>query len=222
MNSQRFWEQVAESLFRQRVLLKLLAAEQSVFDRLRSDKSSSSSSDSEGADSKPLDDRKRTQASVSSDRTDFSPAISPRILKPQVQDARFQVARERLGSLVSFKKIRQLYRNHRTQMHLFDELPKNEDAIKLARMKHAEIRQAAPGSSAYRISAEAKIDGNLIFEGLDIDKKGYIVAEDLQCFFKREEKRKKAFKMLQLPVRGAFSHTFIELVFLLFESSSFG
>eukprot|EP01122_Echinamoeba_exundans_P005009 TRINITY_DN15194_c0_g1_i1.p1 TRINITY_DN15194_c0_g1~~TRINITY_DN15194_c0_g1_i1.p1 ORF type:complete len:791 (-),score=144.45 TRINITY_DN15194_c0_g1_i1:30-2402(-) len=199
MNSQRFWEQVAESLFRQRVLLKLLAAEQSVFDRLRSDRSSSSSSDPDRDDQKSQGDKKQKKASISSDQIDLSPPISPRILKPQVQDARFQVARERLGSLVSFKKIRQLYRNHRTQMHLFDELPKNEDAIKLARMKHAEIRQAAPGSSAYRISAEAKIDGNLIFEGLDIDKKGYVVAEDLQGFFKREEKRKKAFKMLQLP-----------------------
>lgn len=199
MNSQRFWEEVAESLFRQRVLLKLLTAEESVLDRLKS-----SRSDSEDSEGSPAPERSEQLGNVKVeevDSPDAAPKPVPRISKSDVQDARFQVARERLGGLVSFKKIRQLYRNHATQMHLFDNLAKKEDAIKLARMRHAEIRQAAPGSSAYRISAEAKIDGNMIFEGLDLDKKGYIVLDDLSGFFKADEKKKKAFKLLQLPVR---------------------
>lgn len=201
MNSQRFWEQVADSLFRQRVLLKLLANEEQVMNRL---KSSPHDSDDEidppqrhsQGDSKA--DPKLPSIVVQGPESE--PLTSRRPRKEEVQKARLEVAKERLGSLVSFKKIRQLYRNHRTQMHLFDRLPKNEDGIKLARMRHAEIRQAAPGSSAYRISAEAKIDGNLIFEALDIDKKGFLVPEDLESFFRGEEKRKKAFKILQLPV----------------------
>jgi hypothetical protein len=50
------------------------------------------------------------------------------------------------------------------------------------------------------VSDEAKINGNIIFDTLDRDKKGFITQDDVKPFFKHKNRYDHAFRILQLPV----------------------
>jgi hypothetical protein len=178
MNKKKFWTNVADSLFRQRMVLKFLAGKRKY----------------RGAQ---LPDQAAHQQSATSDAIGGSLGVS------RQATARTLAARERLTRLVSFKRIRQLYDNHQTQQNILDVL-RPKDGKQMMREKGAVIKAAKLGTDASKISVEAKIDGNRVFDILDIDKKGYLVPQDLVGFFNDAAKEQRAFKILQPPVRLFF------------------
>lgn len=147
-----FWEEVAESLFRQRALLKLLAGK-----------------------------RRKSRH--------LSEAASTRL-------------KQRLNDFVRFKALRQLVADHRQHMHLMESLEQELQKSKLNRARSVPGSFIQPTSG---VSEEAKMNGNIIFDTLDRDKKGYITIEDLKPFFKHTDRVEHAFKVLQLPVCSVLS-----------------
>lgn len=175
MNKKKFWTNVADSLFRQRLILKFLAAKRKY----------------RGAQ---LSNAAAKDQSVTSDAIGAATGVG------RQATARTLAARERLSRLVSFRRIRQIYDNHQSQASLLEALRPKDDR-RVAREKNAVLQTAKAGSGASKISLEAKVDGNRVFEILDIDKKGYITVADMVGFFKEEAKEERSFRILQPPVR---------------------